>query len=123
MADCMTFPDTLDEFLEQYQFKDSEEIYTNGSMLIPVFRVKQWEKHTYRMRERVSVGNVMEYRHVKYDPDEFFHHKPLTNADRIRQMSDEELAEYLSKVQGDIFRGEMRLTHQWIDWLRQEATE
>ena len=45
MSDCMTFPETLDEFLEQYQFKDSEEIYTNGSMLIPVFRVKQWAEH------------------------------------------------------------------------------
>jgi ribosomal protein L29 len=45
----------------------------------------------------------------------------LTNADRLRAMSDEELAEYLSKVQGDIFRCEMRLTHQWIDWLRSPA--
>jgi hypothetical protein len=164
----MTFPDTLDEFLEQYQFKDSEEIYTNGSMLIPVFRVKQWEKHTYRMRERVSVGNVMEYRHVKYDPDEFFsaernsppllwrddlitttefmthsgqngyelhfrtpdrtkyryvedacrkmidHGKPHTNADRIRQMSDEELAEWLE---------EHCFQYGWLDWLKQEVEE
>lgn len=56
-----------------------------------------------------------------YDHHEFFHHKRQTNADRIRKMSDEELAEYLSKVQGDIFRGEMRLTPQWIDWLQQEV--
>jgi hypothetical protein len=47
--------------------------------------------------------------------------RSLTNADRIRALSDEELAEYLSKVQGDIFRGEMRLTHQWIDWLKSPA--
>ena len=47
--------------------------------------------------------------------------KPTTNADRIRAMSDRELAAYLSKVQGDIFRGEMRLTHQWLDWLKEEA--
>lgn len=59
---------------------------------------------------------------AEYNPDEFFHHKQ-TNADRIRGMSDRELAEYLSKVQGDIFRGEMRLTPQWLDWLQQEATE
>lgn len=56
-----------------------------------------------------------------YDPDEFFRHKRQTNADRIRGMSDRELAEYLSKVQGDIFRGEMRLTPQWFDWLQQEV--
>ena len=54
MGDCMTFPDTLDEFLEQYQFKDSEEIYTNGSMLIPVFRVKQWAEHAASTRENVA---------------------------------------------------------------------
>ena len=45
MNNCMAFPETLEEFLEQYQFKDAEEIYTNGSMLIPVFRVKQWAEH------------------------------------------------------------------------------
>ena len=45
MGECMTFPDTFDEFLEQYQFRDSEEVYTNGAMLVPVFRVKQWVEH------------------------------------------------------------------------------
>lgn len=45
----------------------------------------------------------------------------LSNADRIRAMSDEELAEFLSKTQGDIFRGEMRLTFQWLEWLQQEV--
>lgn len=54
MADCMTFPNTLDEFLEQYQFKDSEEIYTNGSMLIPVFRVKQWAEHAANIRKNIK---------------------------------------------------------------------
>ena len=48
---------------------------------------------------------------------------PITNADRIRAMTDEELAAYLSKVQGDIFRGEMRLTAQWLDWLQEVNTD
>lgn len=68
-----------------------------------------------------------------YDPNEFFsaerqltkkltkEKRQLTNADRIRAMSDRELAEYLSRVQGDIFRGEMLLTPQWLDWLKEEA--
>jgi hypothetical protein len=30
---------------EQYGFTDKEEYYTNGSQLIPVFRVKQWLEH------------------------------------------------------------------------------
>lgn len=45
MADMMTFPATFDEFAEQYKIVDNEEIYTNGSELIPIFRVKQWLEH------------------------------------------------------------------------------
>ena len=56
-----------------------------------------------------------------YDPKSLTNQNRLTNADRIRALSDEELAEYLSKVQGDIFRGEMRLTNQWLDWLKSPA--
>ena len=41
----MTFPNTFSEFVNLYKFKDTEEIYTNGSDLIPVFRVMQWMKH------------------------------------------------------------------------------
>lgn len=96
MADCMTFPDTLDEFLEQYQFKDSEEIYTNGAMLIPVFRVKQWDEHAKSV---------------------------FTNADRIRAMSDEDLAKFfdstctenMGSVRCDIGLG---CYGCWLDWLQ-----
>ena len=41
MGDMMDFPKTIDEFLEDYSFKDKKEFYTNGSMLIPTFRAKQ----------------------------------------------------------------------------------
>ncbi len=44
----MQFPNTLDEFIEQYSFVDKERIYTNGSELIPTFRIKQWEEHQER---------------------------------------------------------------------------
>lgn len=46
MADSMSFPDTFDEFAERYKITDKEEVYTNGSELIPIFRVKQWLEHT-----------------------------------------------------------------------------
>lgn len=45
MADCMDFPNTFKEFIEEYSFKDREEIYTNGSDLIQVFRVMQGYEH------------------------------------------------------------------------------
>lgn len=47
MADMMTFPRTFMEFIKEYSFKDEEEIYTNGTELVPVFRVEQgWEHYT-----------------------------------------------------------------------------
>ena len=47
MADIMNFPKTAEEFIAAYEFKDKEQIYTNGSMLIPSFRVKQLIEHYY----------------------------------------------------------------------------
>lgn len=37
----MNFPNAWRKFLQEYSFKDKEQIYTNGSELIPVFRVEQ----------------------------------------------------------------------------------
>ena len=45
MSDMMTFPETWEEYEKQYGFADDEEVYTNGSRLIPSFRVKQWLDH------------------------------------------------------------------------------
>lgn len=38
----MYLPDTLEEFMEQYKVVDTEQIYTNGTELVPIFRIKQW---------------------------------------------------------------------------------
>ena len=48
---------------------------------------------------------------------------PFTNADRIRSMSDEELADWVwgAETAGRAYgpRGKKA----WLDWLRQEATD
>ena len=41
----MNFPETIEEFLHNYSFVDTEEIYTNGGELIQVFRVLQALEH------------------------------------------------------------------------------
>lgn len=47
MGDAMSFPNTFEEFIHEYEFKDEEEIYTNGTNLIPSFRVIQaWDHYT-----------------------------------------------------------------------------
>lgn len=50
MACCMTFPATFEEFAEDYKIVDSQEVYTNGTELIPIFRVKQWLQHEQACR-------------------------------------------------------------------------
>lgn len=46
-GDMIIFPEDWEYFLYKYEFKDENEIYTNGSMLIPSFRVKQMVKHYF----------------------------------------------------------------------------
>ena len=46
MADLMTFPDTVEEFMGQYKVVDTEGIYmSKGAELVPIFRMKQWFDH------------------------------------------------------------------------------
>ena len=52
MADMMTFPPTFEEFIDEYSFKDKEEIYTNGDELIPSYRVMQaWDHYTRNIKD------------------------------------------------------------------------
>lgn len=45
-----------------------------------------------------------------------------TNADRIRNMSDEELAKFVTMVHGNGLLG-TGPTNGWLDWLRQESED
>ena len=59
MLDAMTFPDNWEDFINDYSFEDTEEIYTNCSALIPVFRVKQLIDHYFLFSNKFS-----------YDPED-----------------------------------------------------
>lgn len=55
-------------------------------------------------------------------------HKKQTNADRIRSMSDEELAEFLCKVKADYQWLEHEFPSEedygdWVEWLQSEVEE
>ena len=39
------FPETVDEFMEQYKMIDRKEVYSNGTEYVPIFRMKQWFEH------------------------------------------------------------------------------
>lgn len=54
-------------------------------------------------------------------PDFASKYKTKTNADRIRSLTDEELAEWLScNCTGD---GYGNGTEDWLDWLKKEVSE
>lgn len=70
----------------------------------------------------------MEYGFIPDDDCE----KPMTNGDRIRAMSDEELADVFDHVQGDAFLvgiGQRRnslypgASISWLDWLKKESDD
>lgn len=50
MNDMQDWESTPEEYIETYSFIDKEQIYTNGSKLISVFRVKQMLEHYYKER-------------------------------------------------------------------------
>lgn len=75
MSDVMSIQNTFDEFAEQYKIVDEQEIYTNGTELIPIFRMKQWLEHTSNIENKVR--------------------KAKTNFDRIKAMSVEEMVDYI----------------------------
>lgn len=56
MCDVMMFPDTAEEFMEQYKIVDTEQVYTNGAELIPIFRMKQWLEHLQDIKPKRKRG-------------------------------------------------------------------
>lgn len=45
MGDMMTFPATVEEFMEQYKITDTEQVYSNGTEFVPIYRMRQWFDH------------------------------------------------------------------------------
>ena len=56
MCDVMMFPDTAEEFIEQYKIVDTDQVYTNGAELIPIFRMKQWLEHLQDIEPERKTG-------------------------------------------------------------------
>lgn len=50
MADMMVFPDTVEEFMEQYKMVDRDQVYSNGTEYVPIYRMNQWFDHIKAQR-------------------------------------------------------------------------
>lgn len=57
MSDMMTFPASVEEFMEQYKMTDTEHVYSNGTEYVPIYRMKQWFEHC-RNQQRPTIDAV-----------------------------------------------------------------
>ena len=70
MSDCMTFPDTVEEYMEQCKIVDTDGIYmSKGAELVPIFRMEQWFEHLpsaqpelygYKIEHLALIARVMQ---------------------------------------------------------------
>lgn len=61
MSDMMAFPKRWEDFLRDYEFEDVRRIYTNGSRLIPSFRVEQMMEHYAPVRRGALEHNKSDH--------------------------------------------------------------
>lgn len=78
-----------------------------------------------RVKTKCRMGNLCAIRKGEGECEKNCYYNTrnvITNADRIRAMSDEELAEYLDGVCHDLWQMFVKDPQKmWLDWLRQEA--
>lgn len=95
MADCMNFPKSFNEFIDDYSFNDLDEIYTNGSKLIPTFRVMQGYEHFEKMIRADERAKVIDELLNKWCNETCGVNRCVDHMDRC------EFGEFLMKMKGD----------------------
>lgn len=66
MCDAMSFPATVEEFMEKYKIVDREEVYTNGAEMVPIFRMKQWFEHEASQNADTGKKEIIHCKDCKY---------------------------------------------------------
>ena len=103
MNDMMSFPDSVEEFMNQYKVVDTEQVYTNGAELVPIFRMKQWFEHLpsaqptlygYSIEHLALIARVMQKENVT--PEQAI--KCFKDIQRIVQMVLDEQQEMIRKA-------------------------
>ena len=69
---------------------------------------------------RIKWESTTKVKVIPIDPPVPIH---VTNADRIRNMTDEELAHLLHDAEEHLFTGNLWSYEQWREWLRKEVLE
>ena len=91
MSDMMTFPASVEEFMEQYKMTDTEHVYSNGTEYVPIYRMKQWFEN-YRNQQRPTIDAVevircWECKHC--DPENHHCDHPMSTAAPLSRKPDD----------------------------------
>lgn len=114
----------FEKILTAHEMLLKDQIIAN-TVVLNGNKFAKWVKPGYRP---TIFGMAVEYDNLPEDIDFFVQYKEpksMTKADRIRAMTDKELARFLSfQVQGGeyIEHAGMRLNH-WLEWLKEEIDE
>ena len=91
MGDMMTFPASVEEFMEQYKMTDTEHVYSNGTEYVPIYRMKQWFEHCRNQQlltiDAVSVIRCWDCKHC--DPENYHCDHPMGTAAPLRRKPDD----------------------------------
>lgn len=60
MSEQMVFPETWEAYERKYKITDREKVYTNGTELIPTYRVRQWLEHLGSKKNIEHESGMME---------------------------------------------------------------
>lgn len=115
MNEEMKFPKTFEEFIKQYSFFDKQQIYTNGSELIQVFRIKQWEEHKEKENQELKqkyLNAVADYGNVMFEKEQLKKQleKVLNDYCRLDAYNRTQQEEFISYLENKIKRKRLNAT-------------
>ena len=91
MGDIMTFPASVEEFMEQYKMTDTEHVYSNGTEYVPIYRMKQWFEHCRNQQrpiiDAVEVVRCWDCNHC--DPENHHCDHPMSTAAPLSRKPDD----------------------------------
>ena len=102
MGDMMTFPASVEEFMEQYKMTDTEHVYSNGTEYVPIYRMKQWFEHCRNQQrptiDAVEVVRCWDCNHC--DPENHHCDHPMSTAAPLSRKPDD-FCSYGERKDGD----------------------
>ena len=98
-CEAMEFPDDWTAFIQQYEFADKEEVYTNGSMLVPSFRVGQMVEHYFGGGEREGLIDTWKLRKLASTAQGFAECDPRLNGREVLFESAEAMRKAASTIE------------------------